>query len=49
MVVDMDREQRRRLAREFVEQARGDGFCLVGPYGLLTGLTKTVSGERVSG
>jgi transposase-like protein len=42
MMVDVDREQQQRLAREIVEQARLDGISLVGPDGLLTGLTKTV-------
>jgi putative transposase len=31
-----------RLARELVEAARADGVELVGPGGLLTGLTATV-------
>jgi len=31
-----------QLARQLVEQARADGVDLVGPGGLLTGLTKTV-------
>ena len=30
------------LAQEFVERARREGVELVGPGGLLTGLTKTV-------
>lgn len=35
----VDQEQ---LARDIVEQARAQGIELVGPAGLLTGLTKTV-------
>jgi putative transposase len=35
----IDQEQ---LARDLVEQARADGVDLIGPGGLLTGLTKTV-------
>lgn len=35
-------EQERQLARELVEKARADGLDLVGPGGLLTGLTKQV-------
>jgi hypothetical protein len=35
----IDQEQ---LARELVERARTEGVELVGPGGLLTGLTKTV-------
>ena len=31
-----------QLARELVERARAEGVELVGPGGLLTGLTKTV-------
>jgi transposase-like protein len=42
MMVDVDREQQQRLARELVEQARNDGLSLVGPGGLLTGPTKSV-------
>jgi len=42
MIDDVDREQQTQLARELVEQARSDGLSLVGPDGLLTGLTKTV-------
>jgi transposase-like protein len=42
MMVDMDRKQQQQLAKELVEQARSDGLSLVGPDGLLTGLTKTV-------
>ncbi|PPK97856.1 mutator family transposase [Kineococcus xinjiangensis] len=34
--------QQRRLAEELVETARAQGIELVGPGGLLTGLTKTV-------
>jgi transposase-like protein len=35
-------EQERQLARELVDKARTDGLDLVGPGGLLTGLTKQV-------
>ena len=38
-VAAMDHQQ---LARQLVEQARADGVDLVGPDGLLTGLTKSV-------
>ena len=33
-------EQDRELARELVDKARTDGLDLVGPEGVLTGLTK---------
>jgi putative transposase len=39
MPAQIDQQQ---LARELVEKARADGIELVGPGGLLTGLTKTV-------
>ena len=39
MATEMDREQ---LAQELVDKARADGVELVGPDGLLTGLTKSV-------
>ena len=42
MMVDVDREQQAQLARELVAQARSDGLGLIGPDGLLTGLTKQV-------
>jgi len=42
MIVDVDREQQTQLAREMVEQARTGGVGLLGPDGLLTGLTKQV-------
>ena len=38
-MVEIDRQQ---LAAQLVEQARAEGVDLVGPGGLLTGLTKTV-------
>lgn len=37
-----DRIDQQQLARDLVEQARAQGVELVGPGGLLTGLTKTV-------
>jgi transposase-like protein len=39
MTAQIDQQQ---LAQELVEAARADGVELVGPGGLLTGLTKTV-------
>jgi putative transposase len=39
MPAQIDRQQ---LAQELVEKARAEGIGLVGPGGLLTGLTKTV-------
>jgi transposase-like protein len=42
MIADVDRTQQKQLAQELVEQARVDGLSLVGPDGVLTGLTKTV-------
>jgi len=42
MMVDVNREQQQQFARELLEQARSDGLSLVGPDGLLTGLTKDV-------
>jgi len=41
-VGDVERLDQQRLAAELVERARADGVGLVGPGGLLTGLTKTV-------
>ena len=38
----LGQEQQRLLAEELVEQARTEGVELIGPGGLLTGLTKTV-------
>ena len=38
----LGQEQQRLLAEELVEQARAEGVELIGPGGLLTGLTKTV-------
>jgi putative transposase len=37
-----DRIDQQQLARQLVEAARAEGVELVGPGGLLTGLTKTV-------
>jgi hypothetical protein len=37
-----DRIDQQQLAQQLVEAARTDGVELVGPGGLLTGLTKTV-------
>ena len=37
-----DRQDLQALAAELVERARTEGVELVGPGGLLTGLTKTV-------
>jgi transposase-like protein len=42
MIADVDRTQQKQFAQELVEQARVDGLSLVGPDGVLTGLTKTV-------
>ncbi len=36
------RGDQQQLAQQLVEQARAEGLELVGPGGLLTGLTKTV-------
>lgn len=38
----LSQESQRLLAEELVEQARAEGAELIGPGGLLTGLTKTV-------
>ena len=38
----MDGDAQRELAAQMVEQARAAGIDLVGPGGLLTGLTKQV-------
>ena len=42
MIADVERTQQQQLAQEMVEQARANGLSLVGPDGVLTGLTKTV-------
>jgi putative transposase len=39
---EQDKEQQRRIAQELVDKARRDGVDLVGPDGLLAGLTKQV-------
>jgi putative transposase len=38
----LDEDQTQRLAQRLVDQAREQGFDLVGPGGVLTGLTKQV-------
>ena len=38
----LDEQGKQELAQRLVEQAREQGVDLVGPGGLLTGLTKTV-------
>jgi putative transposase len=40
--VSKQSDQQQQLAQELVEQARAQGVELIGPGGLLTGLTKTV-------
>lgn len=42
-------EQDRQLARDLVDKAPTDGIDLVGPQGLLTGLTKQVLRNRPGG
>lgn len=42
MMADVDQQEQQRLAEQLVERARSDGLSLVGPGGLLAGLTKTV-------
>jgi hypothetical protein len=39
-------DDRQRLAQRLVDQARAQNVDLVGPEGLLTGLTKTVLGPH---
>ena len=39
MVAQLDQQQ---IAQDLVDRARSEGVNLVGPGGLLTGLTKTV-------
>ena len=39
MVAQIDQQQ---LAQELVDRARAEGLDLIGPGGLLSGLTKTV-------
>jgi putative transposase len=43
------REEQQRLALELVEKARAEGLELVGPGGLLTGLTRTVLETALEG
>ncbi len=40
--VTLDEDEKRALARQLVTQAKAAGIDLVGPDGLLTGLTKQV-------
>lgn len=40
--VELDEDEKQRLAQRLVDQAKEQGVDLVGPGGLLTGLTKTV-------
>ena len=40
--VELNENEKRELAQRLVDQAREHGVDLVGPGGLLTGLTKTV-------
>ena len=42
MTPDVEPSADEQLAKELVERARSEGAQLVGPGGLLTGLTKTV-------
>jgi putative transposase len=37
-----ERGDQQQIARQLVDRARGEGLELIGPDGLLTGLTKTV-------
>ncbi len=41
-VVDLNDDDRQALAQRLVDQARAEGVDLVGPDGVLTGLTKQV-------
>ena len=40
--MELDEDEKQRLARRLVDQAKEQDVDLVGPGGLLTGLTKTV-------
>ncbi|MGL5857282.1 MAG: IS256 family transposase [Angustibacter sp.] len=40
--MELDEDEKQRLAQRLVDQAKSEGVDLVGPGGLLTGLTKTV-------
>jgi hypothetical protein len=40
--MERDEDEKQQLAQRLVDQARVEGVDLVGPGGLLTGLTKTV-------
>lgn len=41
-MVKLDEVERHQFAQQPVDQARSEGVDLIGPFGLLTGLTKTV-------
>jgi len=41
-MVKLDEVERHQFAQQPVDQARSEGVDLIGPGGLLTGLTKTV-------
>lgn len=40
--VELDDDEKQQIAQRLVDQAKEQGVDLVGPGGLLTGLTKTV-------
>jgi hypothetical protein len=40
--VELDEDEKQKLAQRLVDQAKEQGVDLVGPGGLLTGLTKSV-------
>lgn len=40
--VELDEDEKQQIAQRLVDQAKEQGVDLVGPSGLLTGLTKTV-------
>ena len=40
--VELDEDEKQQIAQRLVDQAKEQGVDLVGPGGLLTGLTKTV-------
>ena len=40
--VELDEDEKQEIAQRLVDQAKEQGVDLVGPGGLLTGLTKTV-------
>jgi len=41
-MVELDEVERHQFAQQLVDQAKSEGVDLIGPGGLLTGLTKTV-------